>query len=281
MPIILPKGKKVAVVLSWDFDAMSAFVLRGETTPTFISRGEFGARVGVPRVLNLCDKYNFKTTFFIPGWTVETYPELTKKIHEKGHEVGHHMWCHENAPDLSYEKEHELLEKAMESIKKITSKYPIGNRSGGFACSNNTIKLLQDHGYLYDSTQMGDDFNVYKCRIGDHGSPNDPWHFGVESKILELPVSWAMDDWPLFEYQRTPTLNPGLHTPSEVFEIWSKEFDYMYENISNGVYTLTLHPYVSGRAHRIMMVESLIQHMLKREGVWLCRGEDIAKCWKD
>ena len=281
MPIVLPRGKKCAVVMSWDFDAMSAFVLRGEITPTFISRGEFGARVGVPRVLDLCDKYNFKTTFFVPGWTVETYPELTKKIFAKGHEIGHHMWCHENAPDLSYDKELDLMDRAMGSIKSVTGKNPVGNRSGGFASSNNTIKLLQDHGYLYDSTQMADDFNVYKCRIGDHGSPAEPWVFGKESNILELPISWVMDDWPHFEFQRTPSLNPGLHTPSQVFEIWSQEFDYMYDNVPNGVFTLTLHPYVSGRAHRIMMVEKLIQYMMRRSGVWFCRGEDIAKCWKD
>jgi peptidoglycan/xylan/chitin deacetylase (PgdA/CDA1 family) len=281
MPIILPNDKRCAVILSWDFDAMAAFVLRGETTPTFISRGEFGARVGVPRVLDLCDKYNFKTTFFVPGWTVETYPELTRNIFDRGHEIAHHMWCHENAPDLSYEKELELMDRAMESIKRVTGKYPVGNRSGSFACSNNTVKLLQDHGYLYDSTQMGDDFNVYKCRIGDYGSPTEPWHFGKESKILEIPISWVMDDWPHFEFQRTPALNPGLHTPSEVFEIWSQEFDYMYDNIPNGVYMLTLHPYVSGKAHRIMMVERLIQYMMRRKGVWFCRGEDVARYWKD
>jgi len=281
LPIVLPSGKKCAVVLSWDFDAMSAFVLRGETTPTLISRGEFGARVGVPRVLNLCDKYNFKTTFFVPGWTIATYPEIARRIHEKGHEIAHHMWCHENAPDLPYDQEKMLLEKAMETIKGVTGEYPVGNRSGGFACSNNTVQLLQDHGFLYDSTQMADDFHVYRCRIGDHGSPSEPWVFGKESKILELPVSWVIDDWPHYEFNPQPRLNPGLHTPSQVYEIWSAEFDYMYENVPNGVYMVTMHPYVSGRAHRFMMVEKLIQHMMAKPGVWLTRGVDIAKCWRD
>jgi peptidoglycan/xylan/chitin deacetylase (PgdA/CDA1 family) len=280
MPIVLPKGKKCAVVLSWDFDAMSAFVLRGETTPTLISQGEFGARVGVPRVLDLCDKYNFKTTFFVPAWTIEVYPELTKRIFDKGHEIAHHMWCHEDAPQLSPEKELELMEKANEVIKRVTGKYPVGNRSGGFANSNSTIKLMEDHGFLYDSTQMGDDFNPYKCRVGDHGSPSEPWVFGRESKIIELPISWYMDDYPHFEFRRAP-LNPGLHSPSDVFEVWSQEFDYMYDNVENGVYVLTLHPYISGRAHRIMMVERLIQHMMRQKGVWFCRGEDVARCWKD
>jgi peptidoglycan/xylan/chitin deacetylase (PgdA/CDA1 family) len=281
MPIVLPSGKKCAVVMSWDFDAMSAFVLRGETTPTLISRGEFGPRVGVPRVLDLCDKYKFKTTFFVPGWTIATYPELSRKIHEKGHEIAHHMWCHENAPDLNYDKELELLEKAMDVIKGVTGKYPVGNRSGGFANSNNTIKLLQDHDFLYDSTQMADDFNVYRCRIGDHGSPSEPWVFGRESSILEIPVAWVIDDWPLYEFNPQPRINPGLHTPSQVFEIWSQEFDYMYDRVLNGVFMITMHPYISGRAHRIMMVEKLIQHMMSRPGVWFCRGEDVARCWRD
>jgi len=90
----------------------------------------------------------------------------------------------------------------------------------------------------------------------------------------------VMDDYPHFEFRRTP-LTPGLHTPSDVFEIWSNEFDYMYNNEENGVYVLTLHPYISGRAHRIMMVERLIQHMMRKKGVWFTRCEDVARCWKD
>ena len=279
--LMLPSGKKCAVVLSFDFDAMSAFVLRGETTPTLISRGEFGARVGVPRILDLLDKYNIKSTFFIPGWTVDTYPEITKKIYDKGHEIAHHTYCHENVATLTYNDELALLEKAMGSIKRITGEAPVGNRSGGFNVSNNTVQFLLDHDFLYDSTQMADDFHVYKCRVGDKGSPTEPWKFGPETRIIEIPISWVIDDWPLYEFNRHPNLNPGLHTPSQVYEIWSAEFDYMYKNVPSGVYTITMHPFVSGRAHRLMNLERLIQYMIGHPGVWFCRGVDIAKAWKE
>ena len=79
--------------LSFDFDAISAMVARGMKTPTAISRGEFGA-VAVPRILALLEKYDIKSTFFIPGLTLETYPDMVKKIAAAGHEIGHHGWTH-------------------------------------------------------------------------------------------------------------------------------------------------------------------------------------------
>ena len=93
----LPEGKKIAVNFSFDFDSSSVWMESfKKESEVYMSRGEYGAVVGVPRILDLLDKFNFKATFFIPGHTIDTYPEICKEIVARGHEVGHHGYVHED-----------------------------------------------------------------------------------------------------------------------------------------------------------------------------------------
>jgi len=245
MSVNMPSDMTCAVCLTVDFDAISVWLSSEEKSPTPISRGEFGARVGIWRILSLLDKHDVKTTFFVPGHTADTYPEIVKKIHEKGHEIAHHGYCHES---------------------------PVG-----WEISSNTLKLLLERDFIYDSSLMAEDFTPYKCRIGDKASITKPFIFGRESRLLEIPVAWNLDDWALFE----PEESSGLSAPSKVYEIWAGDFDYMYEHVKNGVFTLTLHPQVIGRGHRIMVLEKLVKHMKSCPNVWFARMIDVAKAWKD
>ncbi|MBO0838618.1 MAG: polysaccharide deacetylase family protein, partial [Actinobacteria bacterium] len=88
------------VCLTFDFDAVSAWVYRGLTTPTQLSRGEFGV-VGARRILDLLERHGVKATWFIPGHTIETYPGACREVVEAGHEVGHHGYLHEPPADLT------------------------------------------------------------------------------------------------------------------------------------------------------------------------------------
>ena len=283
MSIAMPPGKKCAVCLTFDFDAISLWSgpARGLTSPTPISRGEFGARVGVWRILRLLDKYGIKSTFFIPGHTADTYPEITREIHKRGHEIAHHGYLHESTANLKYEEELDVLNKGIKSLKAITGENPLGYRSPAWDISHNTIKLLLEHGFIYDSSMMADDFRPYKCRIGDVVSKTEPFKFGKETALIEIPVTWGLDDFPQFEFVTRPRYLFGLSAPSKVYEIWSGDFDYMYNNVQNGVFDLTMHPQVIGRGHRMAMLEKLVQHMQGYPGVWFTRMVDVAKAWKE
>jgi peptidoglycan/xylan/chitin deacetylase (PgdA/CDA1 family) len=249
------------VCLSFDFDAISIWIgPMGAKSPSMISRGEFGA-VAVPRILKILEREAIPATFFITGHSAETYPEQTRAIAAAGHEIGHHGYLHENPIDLSPDEEERVMARGLEALDAVAGVRPVGYRSPSWDNSPHTIDLLMRYGFRYESSLMADDFTPYWCRTGDVIDPDGPYRFGPEVDLVEMPVSWLLDDFPHFEYIRLPTrLSPGLSAASKVEEIWRDEFDFMVREIPNGVFTLTMHPQVIGRGHRLLMLERLIAH---------------------
>ena len=249
------------VCLSFDFDAVSIWLGWGATSPSMISRGEFGV-VGVERILRLLDRKGITATFFVTGHTADTYPDSVRAIAAAGHEIGHHGYLHENPVTLSRDEERSVLERGFEALDRSAGVRPVGYRSPSWDTSPHTIELLLEHGFRYDSSLMGRDFEPYRCRVGDEIDPDGPYRFGQEVDLVEMPVSWLLDDFPHFEYLRIEQrVYPGLSAPSKVEEIWREEFAFMCEEVPGGVFTLTMHPQVIGRGHRMRMLERLIDHM--------------------
>lgn len=268
----LPEGKKIAVSLGFDFDSTSVWMESFQKkSPVYVSRGEYGAEVGVPRILRLLEKYGLKATFFIPGHTVDTYTEICREIADRGHEVCHHGYVHEDPTDLPYEEEEAIIKKGLATLEKIGVK-PIGYRSPGFDFSPNTVEILEKHGFLYDSSLMGNDYYPYQprsCTVNfDRGN-----EFGEPARLVEMPVSWYMDDFPHSEFVMSRT---GMKPSSQVFEIWKAHFDYGIQNIQEGMLTVTMHPQVIGRPHNIMMLEELVGYMLEKDA-WIAPLGEIYK----
>lgn len=267
--------KRLIACLTFDFDAMSGMVARGLTTPTPVSRGEFGA-VAVPRILDLLKRHGIRASFFIPGVVVGTYPALCERIAAEGHEIGNHGWTHIPPANLKPEEEEEGLLKGNEIIRKIIGKDPAGYRSPSWDLSGSTLSLLLKHGFLYESSLMGNDHEPYRVRQGDIVYPDQPMSFGKESKLIEMPISWSLDDFPHFEYLRMPTsLAPGLMNASGVLENWLDDFEYMRRTCDWGILTYTCHPFVIGRGHRMLMLERLIDG-LNEKGATFLALEDAA-----
>ena len=264
------------VTLGFDFDAMSGFIARGMTTPTPISRGEFGP-VAVPRILALLKKYRVQASFFIPGHTLETYPAESASIAEAGHEIGHHGWTHLPPNDMTREKEEEGLVRANEQIRRLTGQYARGYRSPAWDLSPNSVELLLKHGFFYDSSMMGNDHMPYRVRQGDVIELERPAVFGGATRLIEMPVSWTLDDYPHFEFLRTKQwVLPGLMNASLVLENWVNDFLYMKANVDWGILNYTFHPYVIGRGHRMMALEKLVR-TLSEEGARFMKMDDAAR----
>ena len=255
--------------LTFDADAMSGLIARGLTTPTPVSRGEF-SKVAVPRILKLLAKYDVKATFFIPGVVIETYPDFLTTIHEAGHEIGNHSYTHVPPANLSADKEEKDLLRASELIEGVTGKKPVGYRSPSFDLSPVTAELLIKHKFLYESSMMGHDHSPYRVRTGDKVQLEGPVVFGPESRLIEMPVSWNLDDFPHFEFLRTQAqLMPGLMAANGVLQNWVDDFKYMHDTEEWGVLTYTFHPYVIGRGHRMIFLEKLICELKKMDAVFL------------
>jgi peptidoglycan/xylan/chitin deacetylase (PgdA/CDA1 family) len=248
---------------------MSGFIARGMTTPTPISRGEFGV-VASERILALLRRYEIPTTWFIPGHTIETYPAASAKVVEAGHEIGHHGWTHVPPANLSREAEEAGLVRGNEAIKRLSGQTARGYRSPSWDLSPHTIELLLKHGFLYESSMMGHDYLPYRARLGDVIELEKPAVLGRETKLVEMPISWTLDDYPHFEFVRTPTaILGGLKPASGVLENWYDDFDYMTRIMDWGIITYTCHPFVIGRGHRMRMLERLIEKLRARGAVFL------------
>jgi peptidoglycan/xylan/chitin deacetylase (PgdA/CDA1 family) len=274
--------KDVSVCLSFDFDAMSSWIASYRTeSPNALSRGEFG-RVGARRLLDLLQEHGILSTWFVPGHTIEAFPEVVERIVQAGHEVAHHGYCHEDPRPLERDDEEGVLERGSALIEQATGARPRGYRCPSGSFSRNTLDLLVANGFLYDSSMLGDDFTPYYCRIGDRAPHDGPYVFGETVDLVEVPFSWHLDDHPYFEHTRSKRgVNPGLAQPSRVYEVWAGDFDYLYEKMGTGVFTVTMHPQVIGRGNRLLMLEKLIEYMKSFEGVRFTRMVDFAAAWRE
>jgi len=264
------------VCLTFDFDTQSGFIARGMTTPTPLSRGEFGL-VGARRILALLKSFGLRATWFVPGFTIESHPRACEAVVQEGHEVAHHSWAHVPPAQQSREEEEADLVRANEAITRLTGRKPRGYRSASWDLSESTVDLLIAHGFMYDSSMMGGDYLPYRARRGDRVELGKPFGFGEETALIEMPISWSLDDYPHFEFVRTATtVLPGLHSARTVMENWLDEFRYMQQTVDWGVLTYTMHPYVIGRGYRMLALEGLVKD-LQRAGAVFMTMEDAAK----
>lgn len=257
------------VCLTFDFDAMSIWISRGMTSATPISRGEFGV-VGARRILALLKKYEVSSTWFIPGHTIESFPNACEAVLDAGHEIANHGWTHMSPLAMSREQEEGELIRANESIRTLSGREPRGYRSPVWDHSPHTVELLLKHGFLYESNLMANDYSPYRTRVGDVIELQKPAALGAETRLIEIPVSWSLDDAPHFELVRTSNwVQPGLMNATDVLENWVDDFVYMTRTADWGVLTYTFHPYCIGRGHRMLMLERLIQRLIEHQAIFL------------
>jgi peptidoglycan/xylan/chitin deacetylase (PgdA/CDA1 family) len=265
-----PNGIRVGVCLTFDVDGPLIWRSKVRVNPKFgnpvcVSLGEFGPEVGVPRILKLLDKYDIKAGFFIPGGTIEEYPEMVKRVHTEGHEIGFHSYAHVNPADLSYEEQRADFEKGLDLFERTFKVRPYGYRSPAADMDEKTWDLLEEYGFVYDSTMMKTDFPYLRK--------------GTKQNIVVLPMHWMLDDWPHFGWNMYPSFpyQANIQSQEAVYEIWKGEFDGMYQLDEGCVYALCCHPQLIGRASRILMLERLIQHIRQFPNVWIAKPIELAR----
>jgi len=258
-----PGNARVAVCLSFDVDNESYLLARGETSPTTLSAADFGAETGLPRILELLDRYQVPASFFIPAVSALLHPEMIPAILKSGrHEIGVHGWIHESLVALNSESEEErLLNKAINYLTEATGKRPVGYRAPAWAFSKYTVGLLQRSGFLYDSSLQAMD------------EPYELVSNGEPTGIVELAIDWTLTE--------TPYLGRGgtMPSPELLYQLYKDEFDGAYEQRT--MFVLTLHPHVSGHRAPLHHLDQLIAYMKSKPGVWFATGEQIARYVKE
>ncbi len=255
-----PGDARVAVLLSFDVDNETVQGLRdGQASIGPLSQGEYGSRVALPRIVDLLDREEIPATFFFPAWSLKLAPQQAGIIQASGrHEIAVHGWIHERNTALDGDTERRLLEQAVEAIEEITGTRPVGYRAPSWNFSPNTLNIVRDLGFLYESSLMADD-RPYEL-VAD----------GVATGIVELPVEWILDDAPLFN-----PLGTRYSPPRDVMQVWIDEFDRAWEERT--MLLLTMHPHIIGHRSRVVALQGLIDHIQAKGGAWFGTHESVAR----
>jgi len=274
-------SRAVTVVLSFDVDGMAGAVNPDRFDLASAARGEFTVPAA-DRILQLLHTRDLPATFFVPGQTAQAFPGLVNRIAEAGHELGHHGYAHEDPTTLPAAEEAAVLDRGLHALREVAGIVPRGYRAPCWAHTAETTRLLRDRGFSYDSSLMGRDVELYWCRTADTWSRTGPYRFGQPVDLVELPVAWHLDDFPMFEFVMAgPASVQGLASGSQVLEIWSDELAYAQQFLPGAVLTYTMHPEVIGRGHRMLMLQRFLDFACSLPGVVFSTAADVVSTWRD
>lgn len=285
-------AKEILCAFGVDVDAVAGWLgsYGGEDSPDDISRGLFAGEVGAPRLLKLFAEQQLRTTWFIPGHSIETFPEQMKAVVEAGHEVGIHGYSHENPIAMTPAQEEAVLDRSIELVTQLAGKRPTGYVAPWWEFSNVTNELLLKKGIKYDHSLMHNDFHPYYVRVGDSWTKIDyskhpdawmkPLQRGQETDLVEIPANWYLDDLPPMMFIKKSPNSHGFVNPRHLEEMWRDQFDWVYRENEYAVFTMTIHPDVSGRPQVLLMLERLIQYIRSHDGVRFVTFDEIANDFK-
>jgi peptidoglycan/xylan/chitin deacetylase (PgdA/CDA1 family) len=260
-PAQWPGNARCAVALSFDSDHETNELRDGGKSIGRMSWGQYGSRVGVPRILDLLARYGVKASFYVPAVAAMTYPDEQRRVAAEGHEIGIHGWIHELNSVLPYEAERDLMLRASDTLARIAGTQPVGMRTPSWDFSPHTLRIAQEMGLEYDSSLMADE-DCYELLLD-----------GQPTGVVEVPVEWVRDDAVYFWMNRFQSHRPYT-PPADVFEIFRREFDAAYAE--GGLCQLTFHPHVIGYRSRIWIVEEIIRHAQSHRGVWFGTHAEVA-----
>ncbi len=280
--------KKIICAFGTDIDSVAGWIgsYGGGDSPSDIQRGVFASEVGNIRLLNLFKKYKLKTTFFIPGHSIESFPDQVKRIVDEGHEIGAHGYLHENPIAMTPTQEEDVLAYTVDLIERVSGKKPRGYVAPWWEMSNSTAALLLKYGFTYDHSQGYRDFQPFYARVGDKWNLIDysktakewmkPMVHGKEIDLVEVGANWYVDDLPPMMFMKKAANSHGFVNPRDIEEMWRDQFDWVYDNMDYAVFAFTIHPDVSGRPQVLLMLERLIKHINKKAGTEWMTFEEIA-----
>jgi peptidoglycan/xylan/chitin deacetylase (PgdA/CDA1 family) len=281
-------AKEILCGFGVDVDAVAGWLgsYGGEDSPDDISRGLFAGEVGAPRLLKLFERLQIKTTWFIPGHSIETFPEQMQAVADAGHEIGVHGYSHENPIAMTRQQEADVLDKSIELITRLSGRKPTGYVAPWWEFSNVTNELLIERGIMYDHSLMHHDFQPYRVRVGDSWTKIDyskdarewmkPLVRGRETDLIEIPANWYLDDLPPMMFIKKAPNSHGFVNPRDIEQMWRDQFDWVYREHDYAVFPITIHPDVSGRPQVLLMLERLFEYMSRHAGVRFVTMEEMA-----
>ncbi|OAL33527.1 hypothetical protein AYO20_07213 [Fonsecaea nubica] len=275
--------KRVLIGYGIDVDAVSGC----HADPTDVSRGVFGATVGIDRLLKLWERYHIKTSWFVPAHSIESFPEQIAKVRDAGHEIGLHGYTHEFVSTLTEDQQRDVLRRSINVLTSFVGKKPRGWTAPAWATSRECVKLLEEFGIEYDHSFMHHDFQLYYLphintdpwKETDTSKDAETWMVPMsawkDSSVVEIPANWHLDDWPPFQFSfKGPS--HGYVDPWALEKLWRDQFSFCYREYDTFIFPISIHPQVSGKPQVLLMHERFIEFVNGHEGVeWVTMDQMV------
>lgn len=271
------------VALNYGFDAVATWIHGFDSAdrPSRVSRGLYGVDVGLPRVLDVHQEYDIPGTFFVPGYNVESFPDSVERIVRDGHELQCHGWKHTAPTEMTCEEERADIERAVAAIEDVAGRRPDGYRAPTGDFSDDTLDLLQEFGFEFDSSLQGDDFSPYMLREGREANPDrGTFDRGTETDIVEIPFDWSLTEFIPFTHIWSDPHRRGYGDETVYFDRWRKMFDWMYANEDCGVFVTILHPQLCGRIPLLTEFQAFLEYVIDRPGVEFTTMSAVAEAYR-
>jgi peptidoglycan/xylan/chitin deacetylase (PgdA/CDA1 family) len=282
-------AKEILATFGVDVDAVAGWLgsYGGADSPSDIQRGVWAGEIGTRRLLKLFERYDLRTSWFLPGHSIETFPRQMRQVADAGHEIGAHGYAHENPVAMTPRQEEDVLERSVTLIEKLTGRRPRGYVAPWWEMSNVTAELLLKYGFSYDHSQSYRDFVPFYARVGDRWGKIDysmsamewmhPLEHGREIDLVDIGANWYIDDLPPMMFMKASPNSHGFVNPRDIEQLWRDQFDWVYRELDYGVFPFTIHPDVSGRPQVLLMLERLIEYLSGHGGVRWVTMEEIAE----
>ena len=265
-PISWPPGVTAAACLTFDMDAEAAVLtadIASIARMTPMSHQSYGPLVGVPRILALLKRHGVTATFFIPGYSAHRYPDVVRAVAEAGHEIAHHSYFHENTIGMDEKTEAAMIDLGLRALHDVAGVRPEGYRAPMWEMNYHTPRLLAERGFRWDSSLMDSDY-PYALAVD-----------GLPDALVEVPVSWGLDDWEQYAFLPGLIGSGVIESPAKALEMWTLELDAMHR--LGAAFVLCCHPFLSGRPSRAEALERLIERMKALDGLWITTVGEVAR----
>jgi peptidoglycan/xylan/chitin deacetylase (PgdA/CDA1 family) len=265
-PISWPPGVTAAACLTFDMDAEAAVLtadIASIARMTPMSHQSYGPLVGVPRILALLKRHGVTATFFIPGYSAHRYPDVVRAVAEAGHEIAHHSYFHENTIGMDEKTEAAMIDLGLRALHDVAGVRPQGYRAPMWEMNYHTPRLLAERGFRWDSSLMDSDY-PYALAVD-----------GLPDALVEVPVSWGLDDWEQYAFLPGLIGSGVIESPAKALEMWTLELDAMHR--LGAAFVLCCHPFLSGRPSRAEALERLIERMKALDGLWITTVGEVAR----
>ncbi|GAB3435630.1 polysaccharide deacetylase [Phycicoccus ginsengisoli] len=261
-----PEGRRAAAAFTFDVDAESCVLAhdpKAASRMSLMSHQSYGPRVAMPKLLAMLARQDVRATFFVPGFTAESHPDMVRAIVDGGHEIGHHGYLHEQMQGISRETEAGYLDRGLDALHAVAGVVPVGYRAPWWEMNWHTPGLLAERGFRYDSSLLDGDA-PYRFRVAPDSA----------RELVEIPVDWALDDWEQYAFYPGWTGSGVIESPAKARELWFLEAQA--QHTQGGCWVLTNHPFISGRPSRLAALEQLVELVKSLDGMWVTTLAEVA-----